>query len=103
MTYQVITIYYPDQTNETYDDKDYTWRWDTEELYGTIIREETLEYDVSLYKLSKLIIERKNDGHVIKISGWFTVKEQTFKDAEDEREGAGAKKTINTGKEENEP
>jgi len=90
---RVLTVYYPDQTSENYDAKDWTWHWESEEIYGTITRGETLQYNVSLKKMSTLIIKRKDGSVTLKIDGNFTALEQTIKE--------GDEKTINTSKEEN--
>ena len=89
---RVLTVYIPDQDPDNYDSKDYTWHWEPEEIYGTITRGEMREYHVSLYKMSTLIIKRKDGNEILKIDGNFTAVEQTIKEDE---------KTINTSKEEN--
>ena len=91
---RVLTVYIPDQAPENYDAKDWIWHWEPEEIYGTITKWETLQYNVSLKKMSTLIIKRKDGSVTLKIDGNFVALEQTIKEDSDE-------KTINTSKEEN--
>jgi len=98
---RVLTVYIPDQPPENYDGKDWTWHWEPEEIYGEITKWETLQYNVSLKKMSTLIIKRKDGSLTLKIDGNFTTMEQTIKEDEDEKTKEEDEKTINTSKEEN--